>query len=67
MKFLSALDAKDRRLMLWCLAIAAVLVVALGFLSTNGGGNDNRLPTTPSSDGTGLCPNSPRLPGPIRW
>ncbi|HEX4287080.1 MAG TPA: DUF4350 domain-containing protein [Terracidiphilus sp.] len=46
MKFLSALDAKDRRLMLWCLAIAAVLVVALGFLSTNGGGNDNRLPST---------------------
>lgn len=46
MRFLSALDAKDRRLMLWCLAITAVLVVALGFLTSTGSGNDNRLPST---------------------
>jgi hypothetical protein len=46
MKLFSALDAKDRRLMMWCLAITAVLVVVLGFLAPNGNGNDNRLPSS---------------------
>ena len=46
MKFSSSLDAKDRRLLLWCLGIAIALAVALGFLVPNGNGNDNPLPST---------------------
>ena len=46
MKLFSSLDAKDRRLMMWCLGLTAVLAVVLGFLAPNGNGNDNRLPSS---------------------
>jgi hypothetical protein len=46
MKFLSSLDPKDRRLVIWCLSIAAVLAVITGFLLPNDNSNDNRLPSS---------------------
>lgn len=46
MKFLTSLDAKDRRLLIWCLGIAVTLAVVLGLLAPNGNGNDNPLPST---------------------
>jgi hypothetical protein len=45
MTFLSSLDAKDRKLLLWCVGIAIALAVATGFLLPNGD-NDNPLPST---------------------
>ena len=45
MKFLSSLDAKDRRLLLWCLGIGLVLATVTGILMP---GADNRNPV-PSS------------------
>ncbi len=44
--FLSSLDSKDRKLLLWCLGTAAVLAIAAGFLLPNGDNNENRLPST---------------------
>ncbi len=46
MRFLSSLDAKDRKLLLWCVGIAVALAVATGFLLPNGNDNDNPLPST---------------------
>ncbi len=46
MRFLSSIDAQDRRLLFICLGIAIALAVALGFLVPNGNGNDNPLPST---------------------
>src|SRR6202522_3602250 len=46
MKFLSSLDAKDRRLLLWCLAIGTVLSVAIAFLMPGPNNNNNPLPST---------------------
>jgi hypothetical protein len=46
MKFLSSLDAKDRKLLLWCLAIGITLAVLTGFLLPNGNSNDNPLPSS---------------------
>ena len=46
MKFLSSLDAKDRRLLLWSLGIGIALAVLTGFLLPNGNSNDNPLPST---------------------
>jgi hypothetical protein len=46
MKFLSSLDAQDRRLLLWCVGIALALAVATGFLMPNGNDNDNPVPST---------------------
>ena len=46
MKFWSSIDAKDRRLMAWCLGITLLLIVAMGFLAPNGNGNDNHLPSS---------------------
>src|SRR5205814_3968446 len=46
MKFLSSLDSKDRRLLMWCAAIAVVLAIITGILLPNGNNNDNRLPST---------------------
>ncbi|MGD0731736.1 MAG: DUF4350 domain-containing protein [Terracidiphilus sp.] len=46
MKFLSSLDAKDRRLLLWSLGIGLGLATLTGFLLPNGNGNDNPLPST---------------------
>ena len=46
MKFLSSLDAKDRRLLLWCLGIAITLAVLTGFLLPRENSNDNPLPSS---------------------
>jgi hypothetical protein len=46
MRFLSSLDPKDRRLLLWCLGISVALAIAAGFLLPNGNNNDNPLPST---------------------
>lgn len=46
MSFSSSLDAKDRRLLAWCLGVAVALAVVLGFLVPNGNANDNPLPST---------------------
>jgi hypothetical protein len=46
MTFLSSLDAKDRRLLLWCVGIAIALAVATGFLMPDGNDNDNPMPST---------------------
>jgi len=46
MKFLSSLDAQDRRLLLWCLAIGTVLCVAIAFLLPGPTNNNNPLPST---------------------
>ncbi len=44
--FLSSLDLKDRRLLLWCALAALVLAIATGILLPNGNNNENRLPST---------------------
>ncbi|MGA3263235.1 MAG: DUF4350 domain-containing protein [Terracidiphilus sp.] len=46
MNFLSSLDAKDRRLLLWSLGTGLTLAVLTGFLLPNGNSNDNPLPST---------------------
>ncbi|HEY1161428.1 MAG TPA: DUF4350 domain-containing protein [Terracidiphilus sp.] len=46
MRFLSSLDASDRRLLLWCVGIALALAVLTGFLLPNGNSNSNPLPST---------------------
>lgn len=46
MSFRSSLDAKDRRLLIWCLSVAICLAVLIGFLLPNANGNDNPLPST---------------------
>lgn len=46
MKAFSSLDAKDRRLLVWCLSLAVVFAIALGVLSPNGNGKDNPVPST---------------------
>jgi hypothetical protein len=44
--FLSSLDAKDRRLLLWCLGVGLTLAVVIGFLLPNANSNNNPLPST---------------------
>jgi hypothetical protein len=46
MKFLSSLDAKDRKLLLWCVGIALTLAVATAFLMPRENDNNNPLPST---------------------
>jgi hypothetical protein len=46
MTFLSSLDTKDRRLLLWSLGIALGLAVLTGFLLPSADSNDNPLPST---------------------
>jgi hypothetical protein len=46
MKFLSSLDAQDRKLLLWCVGIALALAVATGFLLPRENDNNNPLPST---------------------
>ena len=46
MKLLSSLDAKDRRLMLWCVGIALGLAVLTGFLLPGADSNENPMPST---------------------
>ena len=44
--FLSSLDSKDRKLLLWSLGATVVFAVAAGFLLPNGDNNDNHLPSS---------------------
>ncbi len=46
MKFLSSLDAKDRKLVLWSVGIAVVLAVIAGVFLPSGNSNDNPMPST---------------------
>jgi hypothetical protein len=46
MKFLSSLDAKDRRLLLWCLGAGLVLSIAIAFLLPGANSNSNPLPSS---------------------
>jgi hypothetical protein len=46
MKFLSSLDSKDRKLLLWCLGIGITLAVVTGFLLPGANSNDNPLPSS---------------------
>ncbi|HEY1904314.1 MAG TPA: DUF4350 domain-containing protein [Terracidiphilus sp.] len=46
MKFLSSLDAKDRRLLFICMGIGLVLSVVVGFLLPNANSNSNPLPSS---------------------
>jgi len=46
MKFLSSLDPKDRKLLLWFAGIGLSLAVLLGFLLPGANSNDNPLPST---------------------
>jgi hypothetical protein len=45
-RFLSSLDSRDRRLLLWFVCIGLTLAVLTGFLLPDGNGNDNPLPST---------------------
>jgi hypothetical protein len=46
MTFLSSLDARDRRLLFWCMGIGVALAIATGFLLPRESNNDNPLPST---------------------
>ena len=46
MRFMSSVDRRDRKLLLWCVGLAVVIAVAGGFLLPNGNNNENRLPST---------------------
>ena len=46
MTFLASLDAKDRRLLLWCVSIALALAVIIGFLIPGSSSNSNPLPSS---------------------
>ncbi len=46
MKFLASLDAKDRRLLLICMAIVVVLAVITGVFARNQNRDDNPLPSS---------------------
>jgi hypothetical protein len=46
MSFLSSIDAKDRRLLLWCLGIGAALAVVTGILLPSQNGSDNPMPSS---------------------
>ena len=46
MRFLSSLDPKDRRLLLWCVAAGVALAVITGFLLPSGNDDDNPIPST---------------------
>ena len=45
-RFLPSLDAKDRKLLLWCVGIGITLAVVTGFLLPGSNSNDNPLPST---------------------
>jgi len=46
MRFLSSLDPKDRRLLLWCVGIAVGLAVIIGVVMPNENNDDNPLPSS---------------------
>ncbi|MGA2216764.1 MAG: DUF4350 domain-containing protein, partial [Terracidiphilus sp.] len=45
-RFLPSLDAKDRKLLLWCVGIGITLAAVTGFLLPRSNSNDNPLPST---------------------
>jgi len=47
--FLSSLDPKDRKLLLWCVGIGIVLAIATGFLLPNKNDDDNPMPSSYAS------------------
>jgi hypothetical protein len=46
MKFLSSLDLRDRKLLLWSVGIAISLAILTGILLPNGDNNDNAIPSS---------------------
>ena len=46
MKFMSSLDAKDRRLLLWSVGIAFGLAVAIGLVTPSENNDENPMPST---------------------
>ena len=46
MKLLAAIDAKDRRLLLWCGVAAVAMAIVTGFLLPRGDNDENRLPSS---------------------
>ena len=46
MKFMSSLDAKDRRLLLWSIGIAVGLAVAIGLVTPSENNDENPMPST---------------------
>jgi hypothetical protein len=46
MRFMSSLDPKDRRLLLWSISIAIGLAVLIGLVMPNENNNDNPMPST---------------------
>jgi hypothetical protein len=46
MRFMSSLDAKDRRLLLWSVGIAVGLAVVVGLVMPNENNDDNPMPST---------------------
>ncbi len=46
MRFMSSLDPRDRRLLLWSVSIAIGLAVLIGFVIPNDNNDDNPLPST---------------------
>ncbi len=46
MKFMTSLDPRDRKVLLWSLGTALFIAVAIGFLLPNANSNDNPLPST---------------------
>ena len=64
MKFLSSLDAKDRRLLLWSVSIAIGLAVLIGFVLPNENNNDNPCPRLISPASTARAPPTNRCCAP---
>ena len=46
MKFLSSLDPKDRRLLIWCAIAVVLLAVVTGIMLPNSDNDENRLPSS---------------------
>src|SRR3569833_593241 len=46
MRFMSSLDPKDRRLLMWSLGIAVGLAVIIAFVMPNQNNDDNPMPST---------------------
>jgi len=46
MRFLSSLDARDKKLLLWCVGIGLALAVLTGFLLPGSNDNNNPLPSS---------------------
>ena len=46
MNWLASLDARDRRLLLWCVGAAITLASVLGVLLPSGDSGENRMPSS---------------------